>query len=77
MRLISQDKTNDIPYERVAVCLDHDTRCDILAYDTASVVADDYWIMGKYESEERAKEVMNTILIAYISNRARFGFPEH
>lgn len=61
MRLISQDGTIDVPYERVAVVVTGN-------YIGAEI---DYkrYPMGTYSTEEKAERVMEDLKYAYLSHQ--------
>lgn len=65
MRLISQNKELDIPYDRVAVTMSGRNNTKIIAYDTNEDDPDSLWIMGKYPNKEMAMAVMTQLRIAY------------
>lgn len=76
MRIISQDKAVDISYEQsVLKCIkndiydfekDKEAECGFLIVaKSASIYEDDYYELGRYETKERALEVMEEIRKRY------------
>lgn len=61
MRIISQDRTSDIPYDRVILCI---WKCSHEKYHICASFGsdekDDFHI-GEYESKERCLEIMQEI----------------
>ena len=72
MRLVSQNKEFDIPYDRVAVNISIHDNTEIIAYD---INADPYslWIMGKYPNKEMALFVMKQLRKAYKTFVIEYG----
>ena len=72
MRLISQNKNMDIPYELSAlVCERHDNSCAVVAYFGAP-----RYIMGRYDSMDGAKLTLEAARAAHLCNEKTFVFPE-
>lgn len=65
MRLVSQNKEFDIPYDRVVVNISGRDNTEIIAYDTNDDDPDSLWIMGKYPNKEMAMAVMEQLRKAY------------
>ena len=65
MRLVSQNKEFDIPYDRVVVNISGRDNTEIIAYDTNDDDPDSLWIMGKYPNKEMAMAVMEQLRNAY------------
>jgi len=72
MRLISQNKDMDIPYELSALTCEQ--------YDNDYAVAARFdairYIMGRYDSKDGAKLVLEAIRAASMCNSKIFVFPE-
>ena len=58
MRLISQNRAIDIPYDGVCIVTDKN---EIIAYGIQTCAEDAYWVMGEYGSEEGAQDVMKLL----------------
>jgi hypothetical protein len=73
MRLISQDRKIDIPYENsvvyvYAVCSYYKEKHihTITGYRIITPIGDDTWVLGEYSTEEKALCVMEMLQQAYI-----------
>ena len=69
MRLISQNKNYDIPYEDCIIqlnCRCHDIICLINGHE---------FLMGVYSSQEQAQAVMSDLVKAYCVGDRSFVFP--
>lgn len=62
MRIISQDDRIDIPYR---LCSLEEGENDVGTYAIEAVVFTSRVFMGKYETEERAKEILQEIRERY------------
>ena len=59
MRIVSQDKSKDIPYDNQIIMLDEDgSNCINVWFDGS------FWIIGQYSSKEKALKVMEMIELA-------------
>lgn len=65
MRLVTQNKEFDIPYDRVVVNISGRDNTEIIAYDTNDLDPDSLWIMGKYHNKDMAMAVMEQLRRAY------------
>lgn len=55
MRLVSQKRDVDIPYDGVCIAA---VKNEIIAYGIQTCAEDAYWVMGEYGSEKEAQDVM-------------------
>lgn len=72
MRLISQDRKIDIPYENSAVYIlanydyNKEIKYDITGYKITTCIGDNYWDLGVYSTEEKALRVMEMLQQQYM-----------
>ncbi len=61
MRILSQDGigTIDLPYEQVGFLIHSKT--EIIAFPIVSLSSDEYWVMTRYSTEEKAKMVIEML----------------
>lgn len=71
MRIISQDKMIDIPYEGAAVYIDRSAANKIYAH-----VPDESFLIGAYDTAEDAAYVMSLIRTAFSEEYRYFYMPE-
>lgn len=71
MRIVSSDGCLDVPYERVSLFVDNDN-CLWIAFDCN----DHIHPIGKYDSRERALDVMKDVRNAYVMGRKVYTMPE-
>lgn len=65
MRIISQDKTEDIPYEMATICIEEVYPSRICAKQAG---LNDI-LLGKYNSHEDAKAALQSVRTAYFSGK--------
>ena len=75
MRLVSQDKMLDIPYEYVVVGIDQLDPKKIIAYGVNDSNEDFCMPLGSYSSEKKAQKVMSKLHKHYRNNGKNFKFP--
>lgn len=73
MRLISQNKLNDIPYEQACLYVDEGT--DACKIEASTSFSENYIIMGVYRTLSEAQEVISKIHSYYYGGRKVFIFP--
>ncbi len=61
MRILSQDGigTIDLPYEQMGLSVHSKT--EIIAYPTTPLSSDEYWIMARYSTEDKAKKAIEML----------------
>lgn len=71
MRIISQDKTEDIPYEMSTICIEAVYPSRICAKQAG---LNDI-LLGKYNSHEDAKAALQSVRMAYFSGKKYWLMP--
>lgn len=75
MRIISQLKNVDVPYERYSICyLLEKGKYMMYAFDASA--AEDPIAIGSYKSEEKCLKVMESIRESYNINSKFYQMPE-
>lgn len=70
MRLVSQDRRYDLPYNRTAIITKrvfdfNDKKEMVYAFHIIGVFEDDKYILGEYSSQEKADHVLNLMRETY------------
>lgn len=69
MRILSQDGMADLPYESVDICINYQSKTDIIAYPAGTYSPDDeYWTLAHYSAEAKARKAMNILHEAYMAH---------
>ena len=74
MRIISQDKKYDLPYEQTAITndrvYDFDVNKNIIyVYQITGIFRGEKYILGKYSSQEKVDYVLQEIRTVYLNHK--------
>ena len=65
MRIISQDGTIDVPYERFVISVNMQNKCEIIAWTGNHISDDECIVMAVYSSFAKAQKAMEMLRTAY------------
>lgn len=65
MRLISQDGTIDVPYERFVISVNMQNQGEIIAWTGNNISDDECIVMAVYSSYDKAQKAMEMLRTAY------------
>lgn len=68
MRVISQNGTIDIPYERFIISVNMQEQSEIIAWTGNHISDDECIVMASYSSEEKAEKAMEMLRKTYENN---------
>lgn len=67
MRIVSQDGTIDMPYERFIISVNMQNQGEIIAWTGNNISDDECIVMAVYSSRAKAEKAMEMLRTAYLS----------
>ena len=67
MRILSQTGINDLPYEKVGICINFHNDREVIAYPiNGNNLYGEYWILARYSTESKARKTIEMLHDAYM-----------